>query len=497
MQRLALLAGLGLALAALWVLGGGEPPAPRSAPLSSGAPAPAPERSPTRPTRRVPLPAGSRALPSPEPAPRGPRSLRGRVLDEAGQPIAGARVALRALPAGPVQGVVCDEAGAFAFSAAPSGPLELIAIAEGWALPAAPERLGPEAAQATLTLRRLTLRGRVVGELPRPDLRVEALPNGEGIALSAPVEAGAFELPLPASGVWWLRARQEGAASPWLRVEVDERSPSDLELALAALAELRGVVRDEQGRPLAGAEVVARDRVGRERRALSDAEGGFRLEACADEHYRVAAHPPAGRPLAPALREVWAPASSLELELDRLVPLTLAPFRTRGGEPVRGALTLDPGAPDGHDHAEPRLAGEVPFDERGLPDLSGLPPGRWTLSFREEAGDELRAWVLELEVPHEGPAPRVAFVDPERHALEGVVRGLPRDPGLVQVELRPQAAPEEAFAFLAARAADAEGRFCFAEVPPGRYVLCAQWGETLARREVEVSGARVWVELGD
>ena len=268
MQRLALLAGLGLALAALWVLGGGEPPAPRLAPLSSGAP----ERSPTRPTRRVPLPAGSRALPSPEPAPRGPRSLRGRVLDEAGQPIPGARVALRALPAGPVQGVVCDEAGAFAFSAAPSGPLELIAIAEGWALPA-PERLGPEADQATLTLRRLTLRGRVVGELPRPDLRVEALPNGEGIALSAPVEAGAFQLPLPASGVWWLRARQEGAASPWLRVEVDERSPADLELALAALAELRGVVRDEQGRPLAGAEVVARDRVGRERRALSDAEG--------------------------------------------------------------------------------------------------------------------------------------------------------------------------------------------------------------------------------
>jgi len=417
------------------------------------------------------------------------------VLDEAGQPIAGARVALRALPAGAVQGTRADEAGAFSFAEVPAGRLELMAIAEGWAIPAAPEQLDAATREVTLTLQRLTLSGRVRSELPRADLRVEALPNDEGVALSAPVAAGAFELPLPAAGVWWLRSRQRGAASPWLRVEVGERSAVDLELTLAALTELSGSVRDAEGAPVAGAEVVARDRVGQERRARSDAQGEFRLEACAGEHYRVAAHPPSGREPAPAPREVWAPAS-LELELDALTPLALGPFRTRAGEPVQGALTLDPGVPDGHDHVEPRLASEVAFDERGVPDLSGLPPGHWTLSFREEAEDELRAWVLELEVPRAGQAPRVAFVDPERQPLEGVIRGLPLDVGLVQVELRPRSAPREVFGFLAARAADAEGRFRFAEVPAGRYTLRAQWGERVVSQEVEVAGARLWVELG-
>ena len=159
-------------------------------------------------------------------------------------------------------------------------------------------------------------------------------------------------------------------------------------------------------------------------------------------------------------------------------------------------MTLDPGVPDGHDHVEPRLASEVSFDERGVPDLSGLPPGHWTLSFREEAEDELRAWVLELEVPRAGQAPQVTFLDPARQPLEGVVRGLPLDAGLVQVELRPASAPRQAFGFLAAREADSEGRFRFSEVPPGRYLLRAQWGEQVLSQEVEVSGARVWVELG-
>ena len=81
-------------------------------------------------------------------------SVRGRVLDPSDQPVAGARVSLRAA-SGLVRQAPSREDGSYAFSAVPPGPYDLGAAAEGFR--AEPVRITVEAVEALTADIRLTL----------------------------------------------------------------------------------------------------------------------------------------------------------------------------------------------------------------------------------------------------------------------------------------------------------------------------------------------------
>jgi outer membrane cobalamin receptor len=74
-----------------------------------------------------------------------PASVRGRVLDPAGQPVAGAVVSLRAA-SGVVRQTPSRADGSFVFASAPPGPYNVVAAAEGFRADAVPVTLEPAAA---------------------------------------------------------------------------------------------------------------------------------------------------------------------------------------------------------------------------------------------------------------------------------------------------------------------------------------------------------------
>ena len=201
--------------------------------------------------------------------------------------------------------------------------------------------------------------------------------------------------------------------------------------------------------------------------------------------------------------------------LEGLVAIPVRPFVGRDGQPVQGTLTVDPGVRDPHLHPDPQLPFEVAFDADGRPQLDGLPAGHWQLAFLEPASDELRAWTLEVDTDE--PQPLAFDGQGARSPVEGRVLANFPEGELIQVELRPAdtdetanasdtsdtsaptGATEPAFQFVVARAADPDGRFAFAAVPPGRYVLYADWGTGTARSApftVE-EGRAGWIEVSE
>lgn len=172
------------------------------------------------------------------------------------------------------------------------------------------------------------------------------------------------------------------------------------------------------------------------------------------------------------------------------------PFLGVLGRPLRTRLTIDPGPPDPHAQARPAAKSfEVELDATGRPRLGALPPGRWTISFVQPSGDELRGWSREVDTAR-GPVTLSFDARGQRGQLAG--RILARLPdSLVQVALRPAALREGAFGFLAARAVGADGRFKFSSVPPGRYRVLASWDGGAVSTQAEVTiGRTAWVELG-
>lgn len=421
------------------------------------------------------------------------RALRARLGCGDGEPLpAGVTLTLEAGPSflPPARPFAPDAAGRLRLAGLPAGPLRLRVEAPGYA-PLEVAFPAPPTHEVELLLERLALRGEVRGELAA-GLQVEAVAWDSEASARGAVAAGRFSLALPHAGSWLVRARQEGAASPWRRVEVPGEEPL-LELEASSL--LRGRVLGPEGEPLA-AEVRARDPAGRETRLRSGPDGRFQLPATRGEELTLSAHV---QGLAPGVQraKVCCADEEVLLELEPLVPVTLRPFRDREGRPLQGRLVLDPGAHDPHQHRQERLSFEVELDERGLPQLEGLPAGTWTISLVEEASDELRAWALEVEAAASEPPPELGLSqDAPRGQVSGRVLGqLPA--GLLQVELRPAEPAAATFGFLAARAADEEGGFAFPAVPPGRYSVRAL-GETRASElgQVEVQpGREAWVEL--
>lgn len=292
--------------------------------------------------------------------------LAGFVVDEAGQPVAGARLACRASTLDELSNE-CDPAlvsgknGSFLLRKLAAGTDYVVtASLDGYTPVSATRRIprpGETAEPLRLTLTRGSrLMGRVVDEQGRPiaaEVELRLFVSGRGRdALQARADAeGRFAFHTLAAGSYTLTVRSRGftpVVTPSLEI-APAVSPLDLsEIQLGNAAVVEGQVVDPRGRPVAGAGITAewQQRNGAKPFAssstVSGADGRFRLEDLAPgERYRLTGEAPGFAASLPL--EVVAPTE----EPQEPVSLTLRAQRVLSGrvvdaqgEPVEAMVTI-------------------------------------------------------------------------------------------------------------------------------------------------------------
>ncbi len=252
------------------------------------------------------------------------KGVDGRVTDSRGRALADARVF--AFPtrnnAGAVAETRTDGDGHFSFATLPAGVWNLLAEAPGFgtfqldgvAVPSRPVLL-------RLAGEERSLGGVVVGEGGAPEADARIVLAGAG--LGSPREAvsdgnGAFLFHGLGSGHYTLRATKASrAAAP--AVQIIEEALGFIppaRLALAPGGAITGRARDDSGRGLAGAEIVAvaMQMDDAEVRTTSSAEGAFSLGALPPGRYQVLARHP-GHVLARAPHVVLRAGAAARIDL--------------------------------------------------------------------------------------------------------------------------------------------------------------------------------------
>lgn len=347
------------------------------------------------------------------------RSIAGRVVDERGLAVPGARVELwtRSLSElDPFDPTPADRTT----TSGPEGRFRLHAVGSKFVLQAgapglaARSRISVETSDRTdvgaleLVLARLhagTVRvvdsdGRAVARATvhaRPTW-TRAVEDSSGIPVaslrassSSTDEHGEVEVDYCVGDVFLVTVEQGGV----LRWQEAWSPAGDLEITLPRLAELSGLVVDARGGPVAGAEVRL---AGRNRRAVrTDTEGRFHLRGLhTDEHARLLAHAPEAGASVPLALDLAAGAS-------RSVQLALRSGATlRGtvvdatGAPVEGArLALQaPASADENAVVAPRFEwaggpGRARAGRDGRFALGPLPEGRYAVEVSAPGGSEL------------------------------------------------------------------------------------------------------------
>lgn len=324
--------------------------------------------------------------------------LRGRVRDERGEPLAGARLLLGAelppwvreldgsfVPERPPLWATSAEDGSFAFEGAPLGRAPLVVRARG----AAPwsgevEVLERGAPELELTLaREARVVGRVVDAAGEPrSLQVGAGPEGllAGVTGWSGTD-GRFELVGVATGTVEVWAR-DGAEMARAELELAPGETATWNARLEHRPRIRGRVLDARGLPAGGLTVVAvwpEQREMRSRSQPTDAEGRFELGPLEEREHLVMVHPPSGWREFPLVEAAGVRPAESELLLTLPDPLELA---TITAEVVAPGGTALGGAELGLWHAERAAWRGFVSDDDGRLVASGLPSGHVELELR-------------------------------------------------------------------------------------------------------------------
>ncbi len=421
-----------------------------------------------------------------------------RVVDEAGAPIAGARVFAWPEMTGnsldPGIEATTGAAGTARLATAAGTLYQLTAERDGFA-PArtvvrAPEQAGAPAVALVLT-RGATAAGRLTDEggdvIAGGAVEVEReWDQGRFIQVEAPRQAtagadGRFVLRHLPAGRFRLSARAPGRA-PAARLPFEVAAgvlQVDLgTIALAAGAALEGRVVDERDRPLAGAAVLAVGGVGELPRTVSGADGGFRL-----------ADLEPGRVTLWVVHQGYIQATLHDLAVPAAEPLTI---RLRPARALTGQVTGPRGEPVAG-AAIHRLTGVEGSGFTGSSSLAwgdaqgrfraeGLEPGPLHL-LAEAAGYRSRR--LRVEIPEERDAGPLEIALETGAVVEGRVLAGGQPVAQAQVSAHPTAQVEVHSGTLVQT--DGDGRFRLAGLVVGRHSIEVNAADgRQAREELEV-----------
>jgi protocatechuate 3,4-dioxygenase beta subunit len=204
----------------------------------------------------------------------GGAAVAGKVVDEAGAPVAAARVLYQGASDGRIEAdprrdaALTDSAGVFRFEALPAGSFRFIAShaeqATGTSALITLDGRG-ERAGVTITLPKgATVRGRVAdgNQQPVAGARVRIGAVGRGAPSEPPRQAysdarGQFEIKgLPRRELAAVALHDSGA-SPTARLDTSRGDVADLALTIDVTGTIAGVVVDSAGQPLEGIQVQA------------------------------------------------------------------------------------------------------------------------------------------------------------------------------------------------------------------------------------------------
>jgi Carboxypeptidase regulatory-like domain len=428
-----------------------------------------------------------------------------RVVDEAGAPVAGARI--QAVPTASGTGQGGPGMPGLAATSGPDGTArlatragtlyELTAERDGFAPGSKRVRppAGPTAGPTILVLTRgVTLIGRLASEegepIPGGEVSIQPEP-GASARQDEPRRAaagpdGRFALGALAPGRHRLTARAPGRApAAELPVEIPAGvRQADLgTLALAVGAVLEGRVVDDRDRPIAGAQVVLVGGPGRQTPAVSGADGGFRLP----ELER-------GQAELWVVREGYVQATFSGLAVPAAEPhvLRLRPARGISGqvvgphaEPVAGAVVHRLRSPEGNPERFTGSSSLAHGDPEGRFAAGGLEPGPLPLMV-EAPGYRTRQ--LQVEVPEDRDAGPLEIALEAGAVVEGRVLAAGRPLAAARVQAYPT---EPAGPHAGSRATtDGDGRYRLAGLATGGHEI------TVADDDGHLAGGQLEVRPG-
>ena len=432
--------------------------------------------------------------------------LRGKVVDHAGAPVAGAHVSFTARiggkpigseQAGGIGEATSDQGGAFDIEV-PAGDVKLTAELDDIRGQAHLSGVipGQEPAEVIIRLKAgSAVAGIVVDSARAPvagaevAITVQRADGGASERTATSDAAGRFRIERLTHGRASLEARGEGSVSPPVVVTLrDGKERTGVQLILTGAATIAGRVIDGTGKPVAGASVLATPKKSKikPRPVESGADGSFTIEGLATGTSHVVQARSSGYANAFA-RNVVPPADKLELVL-----------QSAGG--IRGVVKAAGGAP---------LPGFQVQVERFVEADGMVRPGKTSSRFSASDGR------FELDLVEPGGYDLVVTADGFAPARPPRVTVPPDGWGEVQVELGAAArvtgritsgGQPVAGARVAMSAGyegppiftDAQGRFTLADVSPGKRSISASKDglATAHKDDIEVrSGATVDVEL--
>ena len=451
-------------------------------------------------------------------------TLSGQVMDEAGKPVAGARVTALPNPADRLSARMEEREdrsgpdGRFVLRKLPAGRLHRVeAVLEGFA-PAS--QLADSTAPVRLVLRRGTVAiGRVVSEegLPVAGAQVSLTPDGEEMLptqikpfLATSDADGRFRLPGLSAGRFTLGAERPGFAAALVRdVLIPEQEPQvDLgEVRLQPGAAIEGIVTDPRGRPVERAWVMLRPF---DPEGFMMAETAFHgrppIQTGSDGRFRIA-----DLPLGIRFNLRVHHAELLPEEVNGIEAPTTRPLRIQlslprslagrvidaQGEPIANASVTQmesTSAPDGSNVMQ-SLGDQVRTDEEGRFVLSRVKPG--TMQLRVSAFGYRSRDAQRIRVPEEGEAAPVEIILEPGTSLQGQVLDSQGQP-VPGASVHAWGPAREGQTFVNASAStDEEGRYELVDLEPGPHEIEAfVFGEgRRARAAVEIQPGRNRLDL--
>ncbi|HEX5715073.1 MAG TPA: carboxypeptidase regulatory-like domain-containing protein [Thermoanaerobaculia bacterium] len=423
--------------------------------------------------------------------------ISGRVVDEEGKPVEGARITTlantresrslrmqeRSTSSGPD--------GRFSLGKLPAGQLHALeAVREGFA-PA--HQLADSKVPVRLVLRRGTLAfGRIVDEegLPVAEARVSLAAAGEAGApyryqpfLTTSDPEGRFRIPRVSAGRFDLRAESQGFAATVVEgVSIPEQEPEvDLgEIRLLAGGAIEGIVTDTRGKPVEKAWIDLSPSGGEDFMTAASAISGRQpTETGPDGRFRIENLPRGVRFDLHADHAELQPAEVLAVEVPTAEPLRIRlshPQALSGrvvdelGGPIAGA-SVSPSvttvAPDGSSRS--RIDEKTTTDPDGRFRLSRVSPGAVQV---QASAPGYRSGEVLVQVPEEGETEPVEITLGPGTSLEGQVldrHGLPVRRARMELRTRP-GNPRSS---VSGSMADEEGRYEMVDLEPGPYEVAA------------------------